>query len=52
MTVKTWMYVPGALSDGELAALKEAGITGVMGPKEIAAQALAQGLQVLLCGGA
>ena len=52
MTVKTWMYVPGALSGGELAALKEAGVTGVMGPKEIAAPALAQGLQVLLCGGA
>ena len=50
--MKTWMYAPGSLSDGELAALKEAGVTGVMGPKEIAAPALAQGLQVLLCGGA
>ena len=50
--MKLWMYVPGALSAGELAALKEVGITGIMGPKEAAAPALAQGLEVLLCGGA
>lgn len=47
-----WMYMPASAGQEDLRLLKEAGFKGIMGAGSLAKPALAEGLEVMLCGGA